>query len=279
MGKTITTYLIKGEPTGPRYVFLDDSTCKMFVIPRSEIKGISAEYKDQLSQPALYILLGEDTDGKPKAYIGSTDDFSQRILQHDNKKDFWSRVLVFISATNTLDKADSLYLEYLGFELASKVGRYVLSDNKQTPKAPTMPEWKRDTADKIFETVKTLTSFVGCSIFEQVESNTKHSSSEIFYCNRKCKARGIYSSNGFTLLKGSELRIDCSNSFKENQRVQRDKFIKAYCKVINGALVTTCDYDFASPSTAAMMCIGGSANGWIEWKNSNNQTLDELYRQ
>lgn len=277
MGKTITTYLIKGEPTGPRYVFLDDSTCKMFVIPRSEIKVIN-DYKEQLSQPALYILLGEDTDGKPKAYVGSTDDFSQRILQHDNKKDFWSRVLVFISATNTFDKADSLYLEYLGFELASKVGRYILSDNKQIPKAPTMPEWKRDTADKIFETIKTLTSFVGCPIFAQVE-DTKYSAANIFYCNRKCRAQGVYSSNGFTLFKGSELRPDCSSSFKTNQRKQREKFIKAYCKVVNGIPTTTCDYDFASPSTAAMICVGGSANGWIEWKNKDGKTLDEIVRK
>lgn len=278
MGKTITTYLIKGEPTGPRYVFLDDSTCKMFVIPRSELKVI-ADYKASLSQPALYILLGEDTDGKPKAYVGSTDDFSQRILQHDNKKDFWSRVLVFISATNTLDKADSLYLEFLGYNLAARVSRYILTDNKQTPKAPTLPEWKRDTANKIFETIKTLTSFVGCSIFSEINVLTSKSSTNLFYCTRKCRATAIYTTEGLTLLKGSELRPDCANSISANDRERRAKFISAFCKIVNGTPVTTCDVDFQSPSNAAMICVGGSANGWIEWKNKNGNTLDSIYRK
>lgn len=277
MGKTITTYLIKGEPTGARYVFLDDSTCKMFIIPRAELNETLSKYKDELGRPALYILLGEDTEGKPKAYIGSTDDFSHRIVSHDNKKDFWSRALAFISTTSTLDKADSLYLEYRAFDLATKVGRFVLDDNKQTPKAPTLPEWKRDTADKIFETIHTLTAFVGCNIF--TETNVNNHKTHLFYCTRKCKAVGVYSSQGLTILKGSELRPETSDSFKEQDQIKRQKFINNYCKIVNGVPVMTCDYDFSSPSTAAMMCVGGSSNGWTEWKDKDGKTLDEVYRK
>lgn len=277
MGKTITTYLIKGDPMGARYVFLDDSTCKMFIVPRAELTEILNKYKDELGQPALYILLGEDTEGKPKAYIGSTDNFAHRILSHDNKKDFWSKALAFISATHTIDKADSLYLEYLAFALASKVGRFVLDDNKQIPKEPSLPEWKRDTADKIFDTVQILTAFVGCNVF--TETNIHKKEAHLFYCNRKCKATGVYSSQGLTVLKGSELCPNNSKHFRDCDVVKRQKFISNFCKLVNGIPITTCDCDFSSPSTAAMMCIGSSANGWTEWKDLDGKTLDEIYRK
>ena len=36
---------------------------------------------------------------------------------------------------------------------------------------------------------------------------------------------------------------------------------------------------FSSPSSAAMFVLGGSTNGWIEWKNKDGKTLDELFRK
>lgn len=39
------------------------------------------------------------------------------------------------------------------------------------------------------------------------------------------------------------------------------------------------DYLFSSPSAAAGTVKGTSSNGWIDWKNENEITLDELKRQ
>jgi hypothetical protein len=44
-------------------------------------------------------------------------------------------------------------------------------------------------------------------------------------------------------------------------------------------LVFTRDQLFSSPSTAAMVVMGRSANGWVEWKTSSGKTLDEVKRQ
>jgi hypothetical protein len=44
-------------------------------------------------------------------------------------------------------------------------------------------------------------------------------------------------------------------------------------------LVFTSDAVFATPSAAAAIVTGGSSNGWVEWRNSKGQTLDEVYRQ
>jgi len=35
---------------------------------------------------------------------------------------------------------------------------------------------------------------------------------------------------------------------------------------------------FKSPSGAADFALGGSNNGWIEWKTAEKVTLDALYR-
>lgn len=32
-------------------------------------------------------------------------------------------------------------------------------------------------------------------------------------------------------------------------------------------------------SSAAMFVLGGSTNGWIEWKNKDGKTLDEAFRK
>ncbi|WP_370652554.1 DUF4357 domain-containing protein [Polynucleobacter sp.] len=36
---------------------------------------------------------------------------------------------------------------------------------------------------------------------------------------------------------------------------------------------------FASPSMAAIAVLGRSANGWLEWKTEQGQTLDGAKRQ
>jgi hypothetical protein len=44
-------------------------------------------------------------------------------------------------------------------------------------------------------------------------------------------------------------------------------------------LIFTRDHLLASPSTAATASLDSSANGWIEWKTPQGQTLDEGRQQ
>ena len=70
MGKTVTTYLIDGDPKGTQYAFISNKICQMFVVPRSNLAYLNTQEK--LQKPAFYILLGEDEATKPQAYIGET---------------------------------------------------------------------------------------------------------------------------------------------------------------------------------------------------------------
>ena len=272
MGKTVTTYLIDGDPKGTQYSFISNKICQMFVVPRSNLSYLNEQEK--LQKPAFYILIGEDEATKPQAYIGETENFKERVKDHDNKKGFWQKALIFVSKDEDITKADVQYLEHKAIDEAKRANTFVLSENKQIPKAPNLPEHQRDAMDEFFEDIKFLVSFMGCNIFDILQPKEEH----LFYTKgRGCNARGYYNSSGFTVLKGSILANNCVTSF--NWKEKREKLIKEYATFENGNWVMNSDKIFSSPSTAADFCIGSSNNGWLVWKDMDNKTLDSVYRK
>ena len=272
MGKTVTTYLIDGDPKGTQYAFISNKICQMFVVPRSNLAYLNTQ--DKLQKPAFYILLGEDEMTKPQAYIGETENFRERVKDHDSKKSFWQKALIFVSKDADMTKADVQYLEYKAISEAKNANTFVLNDNKQTPKAPNLPEYQKDSMDEFFEDVKFLAAFVGCNIFEVVQEEKEH----LFYAtSRGCNAKGFYSSNGFTVLKGSVIAQNTTSSFKGIEH--REKMLQEYSAIEDGKIIMTSDKTFTTPSTAACFCLGRSANGWIEWKDKEGNTLDSVYRK
>lgn len=272
MGKTVTTYLIDGDPKGTQYAFISNKICQMFVVPRSNLSYLNTQEK--LQKPAFYILLGEDETTKPQAYIGETENFRERVKDHDSKKSFWQKALIFVSKDADMTKADVQYLEHKAIAEAKKANTFVLSDNKQTPKAPNLPEYQQDSMDEFFEDVKFLASFIGCNIFEVSQPKEEH----LFYTKgRGCNAFGFYNSNGFTVLKDSIVANSCVPSLKWKDK--RDKLVQEYAIFENGVWKMNSDKTFSSPSTAADFCIGSSNNGWLVWKDKDGNTLDSVYRK
>ena len=272
MGKTVTTYLIDGNPKGTQYVFISNKICQMYMIPRSNLSILNV--REELQTPAFYILLGEDESMQPKAYIGETENFRERVKDHDSKKAFWQKALIFISKDAAMTKADVQYLEHRAIAVAKESNNFVLNENKQTPKAPNLPEYRKDDMDNFFEDVKFLTSFIGCNIFDIVKTKEEH----LFYTKgRGSNAKGFYHSNGFTVLKGSIIAKTSVPSFGWKEK--RDTLLKEYTVENGDNLKLTSDRTFSSPSTAADFCIGSSNNGWLVWKDKDGQTLDAVYRK
>ena len=173
-----------------------------------------------------------------------------------------------------MTKADVQFLEHKAITEAKKANTFVLGDNKQTPKAPNLPEYQQDSMDEFFEDVKILALFIGCNIFEVSQPKTEH----LFYTKgRGCEAKGFYSSNGFTVLKGSIIAKTMVPSF--NWKEKRENLLQEYTTVNCDKLIMTSDKTFSSPSTAADFCIGSSNNGWLVWKDKDGNTLDSVYRK
>ena len=272
MGKTVTTYLIDGDPKGTQYVFISNKICQMYVIPRSNLSILNE--RQELRTPAFYILLGEDESTKPKAYIGETENFRERVKDHDSKKAFWQKALLFISKDAAMTKADVQYLEHLAIAEAKQSNAFVLDENKQTPKAPNLPEYRKDDMDGFFDDVKFLTSFIGCAIFDVNKPKEEH----LFFAkSHNCDAKGFYHTNGFTVINSSVLAKAVVPSFKWKEK--RQQLLEQYAVNKGDKLVLESDITFASPSTASMFVLGRPSNGWLDWKDKDGQTLDTVYRR
>lgn len=278
MGKTITTYLIDGTPKGVQTVVISNRTMKAYNIPRTRIDILKEEDRKELRTPALYILMGEDENGKPKAYIGETENFDKRVRDHINKKDFWQRAIVFVSQAHDKTKADVQYLEKKAVELAQEVNQITLDDNKQNPKNPTLTESQRSTDDEYFDDIRFVVSFMGYNIFEKAEVTEK---TPMFYIvENGILAKGIYNDGGMTVVKGSLISSNVSSKLKNPEN--RSRIIAECCEKNGDFYITKRDIPFQTPSGAAVFCLGRSSNGWVAWINDtdkkNAQNLDQLFR-
>ncbi|OIQ69564.1 hypothetical protein GALL_488300 [mine drainage metagenome] len=92
---------------------------------------------------------------------------------------------------------------------------------------------------------------------------------------------GEYTSEGFVVHKGSTARIDNVASIKgtSQERFREQLVTDGVLQLQGKCYVFTRDYLFSSPSMAAIAVLGRSANGWIEWKTEQGQTLDGAKRQ
>lgn len=162
MAKTIYTYLHNDDLSGSRIVSMDNCFCKLFKIQKNDADFLQ-NFKEDLTRPALYILLNKETR---KAYIGETDAFLTRIQQHITKKDFWTEALAFTASDDSLSKTEVQYLEYLAYDKAKRMNVFDLKENTQVPRAPHMTFIQKGKTEEFFKYVQFLAKFVECDMFE-----------------------------------------------------------------------------------------------------------------
>lgn len=163
MPKTIHTILYDDVLDGSKIIEMDNCVCQLSVIKRGYTEFIK-EMKDELSKPALYILLNRE---KRKAYVGETDVFFKRIANHTAKKEFWDEALAFTANDNSLTTTEVKYLESLAYETAKTANSYDLSENSQAPTRPHATKSQEIKIKGFFQYVTLLTKFVGCDLFER----------------------------------------------------------------------------------------------------------------
>ncbi|MEN4761275.1 MULTISPECIES: GIY-YIG nuclease family protein [unclassified Chryseobacterium] len=278
-GKTIKIFLIDGEPNGRLTCELSNWTGKAFKIPRNKIK-ISAD-RTELESTGIYILFGKSTDNKDLAYIGEGEEIYKRITQHVSGKDFWNEAVIFISKDENLNKAHVKYLENRLYETAKKVNRYNL-DNSNIPTRSSISESDRAEMEEFIENIKLLTNTLGYKIFEELihENQTiEEQVNNTFYikATRGANAQGQITNEGFVVLKDSEIADSVTSSLNQSIINYRQRLIDEQ-KIINidNKLIFTEDYLFSSPSTAAAIVMGRSANGLTEWRLSDGRILKSI---
>lgn len=283
--QTIQIYLPAGDPRGIRVAEITTRIIRVIEVPRSQL----AEFLKlpEAAQVGVYFLLGELSEaGLPRVYIGQSGNVGKRLAQHnqdnDQGKDFWNRALVVISLTNSLTQTHALFLEWFAISEATKAGRYSL-ENGNAGARPHTPAPLEADCHEIHETAATLLATLGQPIFEPLTNAPAFpgAQKELFYCKGSgADGIGEYTSEGFVVMKGSRGRKENVDSLSvSNQRFRSQLLTEGIMAAQDNTLIFSRDHLFSSPSMAAIALMGRSANGWMEWKNPQGKTLDEIKRQ
>ncbi|WP_149109448.1 DUF4357 domain-containing protein [Limnoglobus roseus] len=176
----------------------------------------------------------------------------------------------------TSNKAHIKFLEFTIYAKAVEVGRYEVQ-NGNTPNCPVISEMERAVMTEFFENLQLLVGTLGYKIFEPLVSPTATSAEEyVITSSRGAAARGLLSNEGFVVLKnsvasGSEVPSTPDSVVNARQRLLAEGILSP----ANGMFTFTRDHLFVTPSGAAGVVLGRSANGWIEWRDRNGRTLKE----
>lgn len=277
-GKTIKIFLIDGEPNGRMSCELSNWTGKAFKIPRKKIK--ESVDRPELAGTGIYILFGkaDKSEAKDRAYIGEADGIFKRLNQHLAEKDFWNEAVVFVSKDENLNKAHIKYLENRLYESAKTVNRFEL-ENSNIPTQSKISESDIAEMEEFLSNIKLLVNTLGYKIFEELRPSNQSLDQEVnntFYIQaaRGADAKGQLTNEGFVVLKNSKIANETTSSFPKNWYKLRQKLIEENkIKNSNNQLVFEEDYLFSSPTAAAAVVMGRSANGLVEWKLKNGKVL------
>lgn len=276
-GKTIKIFLLDGEPNGRMTCELSNWTGKALKIPRKKVK--ESFDRPELENTGIYILFGKSDKSETKelAYIGEAEGIYKRLNQQLSAKDFWNEALVFISKDENLNKAHIKYLESRLHEIAVKVNRYDL-ENGNIPPRLTISESDQAEMEEFLDNIKVLVNALGFKIFEELrkDQSIEEQIKSTFYINaaRGANAKGQMTNEGFVVLKDSEIATSLTNSFPKNWISLRQGLIDDGIVIpINNKFIFKEDYLFSSPSAAAAVVMGRSANGLTEWKLNDGRIL------
>ena len=270
-GFSIRIFLPDGTPDGLKVVEKSNWTGKGIVCPRS-LFG-EAKRREEFQKTGVYLLVGPATEsGLPQIYLGEGDPLRPRLEQHAAKKDFWTTVIFFISKDENLNKAHVQYLESRLVELAREAKRCEL-ENGNAPQLPSLSEADVAEVEGFLDEMLLCFPVIGLSIFEKPAAPPP-SSLTFFIESKGVKATGYESAQGFVVRVNSEAVVGEVASVHRYLKDLRRALVEKGILLSEGARFRFAqDYAFDSPSTAAGVILGRSANGRIEWKTKDGRTL------
>lgn len=276
--QTIQIFLPGGDPKGIRVAEITTRIVQAIEVPRSLLSEFVQ--MTESGQVAIYFLVGESEDGsKYSVYVGQTGDLRARLVAHNKDKDFWERALILISKTNSLTQTHALFLEWHSLQAVRKAGRYA-DENGNSGSKPHTPAPLEADCLEVFETGRVLLATLGYSLFDPVgKRSSAVEKDDLFYCTSSgANGRGLYTEEGFVVLKGSTGRKTNVPSIRgTGDELLRVRLLQSGVMREEGdSVVFEKDHLFRTPSGAGVALMGRTANGWIEWKTKDGRTLKEV---
>jgi len=283
LGKSIRLFLVDGTPQGILTLEVVNWTGHILSSPRSKITELIQ--RPEMNRTGVYFLIGPDPENINKVcvYIGESDNVGKRLVQHnkDESKAFWESVCIVTSKDQNLTKAHARYLESKIISMAHAGGNAVVL-NGTSPDFEILPE--ADIADMQyfiaqislilpvlglnFLKEKPRLSLVKREILQFDEVLVRES--PFFEINSKkhdIKAVAKEIEGGFVVLAGSICQAEWIGVETNYKALREALFHDGRIKILDaGKAVFQEDVVFNSPSAAANIVLGRSANGRFEWK-------------
>ncbi len=277
---TIKLFLPRGDAKSLRTAEISNWTGKAVAAPRTELDELLA--REELEKAGVYILIGHDPlTNAARAYIGEAEVIRDRLKQHKTKE-FWVSAIIFVSKDENLTKAHVRYLEHRLLTEAAQIGRFTLEQNQAG--GSRLPESDREDMEVFLARIRQLLPVLGSDILAPItQPSAKAQPGGVLFCRIKgAEARGQRTANGFVILQGSTAVLEERPSAESYPYVvAQRKQLMADGTLIekDGFLVFTKDGEFSSPSAAAVVIHGGSANGLTAWKTKDGKLLKQLDEQ
>lgn len=272
--KKLETIYYNGQPDGIRSIRRHLSTITTYVIPRpllSEAKKISA-----IARPGIYYLINENDENKiAQIYIGQTRNGIVRLDDHNRSKDFWNKAIMFLADNKTFSLDMISGLEEYAILKAHESKRYKV-ENSVSPKYE-IDEYDLPSIEEVYDEIQFIMATLGYKMDDAKQYNDNR---EIFHTTRNgILAYGVYMGDKFQVLEGSQINLAKSATLEKYNKQRAELQASGDIVMQNGSNILKITLEFNTPSGASDFILGGSTNGWVEWKNTNGKTLDEVFRK
>jgi hypothetical protein len=277
---TIKLFLLHGNAKSLRTAEISNWTGKALAAPRTEIDELLG--REELGKTGVYILIGSDPQtNEPLAYIGEAEILRDRLKQH-KIREFWVSVIAFLSKDENLTKAHVRYLESRILEEASRIKKFKLDQNQAG--GARLPESDREDMEIFLARIRQLLPVLGCDILTPVTQLSTHRSvsARLIFQMKGALAHGQRTVSGFVVYKGSTAVLEerpSAESYPYVLAKRKDLFAEGKLVEKDGFLLFTSDVEFSSPSAAAAVIHGGSANGLIAWVTEDGRQLKSIDKQ
>lgn len=297
VGRTLKIFVMGNDPHCLKQVEIVNWTGFAFIGGREHVQ--QARRRPELSTPGLYFLLSdaaENDGGLIDFYVGETDDFSARIIDHIGTKDWWTKFVVFTSKDQNLTKAHVKFLEREIYKLAQENVALLRLRNEKKAGGATLPESDIASMREFLENMCFVLEAMGLSYFptqgtsirstevaagslEQNNHDVSEKDRTEFSISLSKDASGgaaqrsflTFSNGVYVLRAGSFITKVARDSFETH-----DSYYALWKQIIEsnaveasefeGLLRTTRDLEFRSPSAAGAVVRARSTNGRSEWK-------------